>query len=60
MSGKTGRKPARKKPAASEREGAKADGAFGKEGLEQIRTSATTRNVDRSVERAVRRGGAGA
>ncbi len=59
MSGKTGRKPTRKKPEASDRTAAKTDGAFGKEGLEQVRTGAAERNVDRSVEKAVRRRGAG-
>jgi hypothetical protein len=59
MSGKTGHRITSRKPENVRRQNAKTDGAFGKEGAEQVKTGTTSRNLDKSVDKAVRRGGAG-
>ncbi len=56
MSGETGRRVTGRKPENARRQNAKTDGAFGKEGDEQVKTGTTSRNVDKSVDKAVRRG----
>ena len=58
MSGKTGSRPTGRKPATVRRQSAKTDGAFGKEGIEQVTGNETERNRDRSVIK--RRSGGGA
>lgn len=59
MSGKTGRRVTGRKPVNARRQNVKTDGAFGKEGDDQVKTGTTSRNVDKAVDRAVRRGVAG-
>lgn len=59
MSGKTGSRATGRKPTNVRRQNAKTDGASGKEGIEQVKTGATTRNVDRSVQKKVLGGGGG-
>ena len=50
MSSKTGRKPTGRKPETVRRQSAKSDGAFGKEQKEQLNTTDSSRNVDKSVK----------
>ncbi len=51
MAGKSGKRPTGRKPAGVRRRSAKTDGAFGKEGLAQMTTDETTRNVDKGSAR---------
>jgi len=59
MSGKTGSRPTGKKPATVRRQSAKTDGAFGKEGVEQVEGSGRNRNIDKGVDKKMTKGGAG-
>ena len=57
MSGKTGSKPTGRKPQSVRRQSDKADGAFGKEGAEQVVTGkGRNRNMDNAV---LKKSGAG-
>jgi hypothetical protein len=58
MSGKTGSKPTGRKPESVRRRSAKTDGAFGKEGIEQVEGSGRNRNIDKAVDKKLRGGGA--
>jgi hypothetical protein len=54
MSGKTGSKPTGHKPLTVRRRSAKTDGAFGKEGVEQIDgEEGRTPNLDKAVEKRI-------
>lgn len=53
MSGKTGRKPTGRKPQSVRRKNAKTTGAFGKEGLAQVRTGEADVNIDKAVRKRV-------
>ena len=57
MSGKTGSKPTGRKPQSVRRQSDKADGAFGKEGVEQVQGKRRNRNMDKAV---LKRSGGGA
>jgi hypothetical protein len=59
MSGKTGSRPTGKKPQNVRRQSAKTDGAFGKEGIEQVEGSGRNRNMDKAVDKRLLKGGAG-
>jgi hypothetical protein len=54
MSGKTGGRLTGRKPQESERTGAKTDGAFGKEDLDQVEAGAVSLNLHHSVKQKVR------
>jgi hypothetical protein len=59
MSGKTGSRPTGRKPATVRRQSAKTDGAFGKEGVEQVEGNGRNRNMDKAVDKKITKGGAG-
>jgi len=59
MSGKTGSKPTGRKPMSVRRQSAKTDGAFGKEGVEQVEGNGRNRNMDKAVDKKITKGGAG-
>ena len=59
MSGKTGSRPTGKKPTTVRRQSAKTDGAFGKEGIEQVEGNGRNRNMDKAVDKKITKGGAG-
>lgn len=51
MSGKTGRKPTGRKPESVRRQNARTDGAFGRETAGRVRSSASSRNIDKASRR---------
>ena len=55
MSGRTGKKPTRRKPIDVGRRAHLAEGASGREKPENVRNG----DVDRNIDKAVRKGGAG-
>ena len=59
MSGKTGSRSTGKKPLSVRRQSAKTDGAFGKEGIEQVEGNGRNRNIDKAVDKKLTKGGAG-
>jgi hypothetical protein len=59
MSGKTGSRPTGRKPQTVRRQSAKTDGAFGKEGVEQIEGKRRNRNLDKAVVQTITKRGAG-
>jgi len=59
MSGKTGSRATGNKPTTVRRQNAKTDGAFGKEGIEQMAGKGRNRNMDKAVDKKVTKGGAG-
>lgn len=61
MAGKTGKKPTGRKPQSVRRESDKTDGAFGKEGVEQIEGKGRATQLDKAVaKKLTKTGGSGA
>jgi len=60
MAGKTGKKPTGRKPQSVRRESDKTDGAFGKEGVEQVTAKGRATQLDKATTRRLtsRSGGA--
>ena len=51
--------PTGRKPTTVRRQSAKTDGAFGKEGVEQVEGNGRNRNMDKAVDKKITKGGAG-